>query len=85
MGAIEPDQHADKVAAQPKDVSVQGSDRHLHMVFAQMADNPIILRYLPRRHESDAVATAKCDLELDGLLMYRYIRNNCPALKTQLP
>ena len=81
MEAIELDQHADKVAVQPKDVSVQGSDRHLHMVFAQMVDNPIILRYLPRRHEPDAVAIAKYDLELAGLLMHRYIRNNSAVLK----
>ena len=85
MGAIEPDQHADQVAAQPKVSVSAGGDRDFRVVIAQIADNPIILRYLPRRHESDAVATAKCDLELDGLLMYRYIRNNCPALKTQLP
>jgi len=55
------------------------------MVIAQMADNPIILRCLPPKHERMAAAIAERDLEVAGLLMRRYIRNNCAALKTQLP
>jgi len=62
-----------------------GGDRDFHMVIAQMADNPIILRYLPPKHERVAAAIAERDLKATGLLMYRYIRNNCAALKTQLP
>jgi hypothetical protein len=46
---------------------VQRSDHNLYIVIAQMADNPIILRYLPRRYKHIAVATAKCDLEVADL------------------
>ena len=39
------------------------------MVIAQMADNPIILRYLPPKHERVAAAIAERDLKVTGLLM----------------
>ncbi|HBM60289.1 MAG TPA: GntR family transcriptional regulator [Citreicella sp.] len=43
------DQHAQEVGAHPQGAYLQGAgDRDFHMVTAQMAANPIILRYLTR-------------------------------------
>jgi hypothetical protein len=46
---------------------------------------PIILPYLSPKHERVAAAIAEHDLKVTGLLMHHYIRNNCAALKIQLP
>ncbi len=56
------------------------------MTFARSSHRwPIILPYLPPKHERVTAAIAEHDLKVTGLLTHHYIRNNCVALETQLP
>ena len=56
------------------------------MTFARSSHRwPIILPYPPPKQERVVAVITEHDPKVTGLLMHHYIRNNCAALKTQLP